>query len=137
MTFIYSKTGLCRDIPIFLIFAPKHRLWVLVRTASDPPMHGGNKHHIRAMTAEIDDKSLPKIINKKIDQSLNEVHTWKMFSCVPCKCEKLQQLLQNEFSCFRHQRFVVVCVKWAQAPYPTPSGKHVRVMHTQLNPTFI
>ena len=24
----------CRSIPIFLIFAPKHRLWVLVRTAS-------------------------------------------------------------------------------------------------------
>ena len=30
----YSKTGVCRGIPIFLIFAPKHRLWVLVRTAS-------------------------------------------------------------------------------------------------------
>ena len=31
---LYSKTGVCRDIPIFVIFAPKHRLWVLVRTAS-------------------------------------------------------------------------------------------------------
>ena len=31
---LYSKTGVCRGIPIFLIFAPKHRLWVLVRTAS-------------------------------------------------------------------------------------------------------
>ena len=31
---LYSKTGICRGIPIFLIFAPKHRLWVLVRTAS-------------------------------------------------------------------------------------------------------
>ena len=30
---LYSKTGVCRGIPIFLIFAPKHRLWVLVRTA--------------------------------------------------------------------------------------------------------
>ena len=30
----FSKTGVCRSIPIFLIFAPKHRLWVLVRTAS-------------------------------------------------------------------------------------------------------
>ena len=30
----YSKTKICRCIPIFLIFAPKHRLWVLVRTAS-------------------------------------------------------------------------------------------------------
>ena len=28
------KTGVRRGIPIFLIFAPKHRLWVLVRTAS-------------------------------------------------------------------------------------------------------
>ena len=25
-TFIYSKTGVCRGIPFFLIFAPKHRL---------------------------------------------------------------------------------------------------------------
>ena len=33
-TFIYSKTGVFRGIPIFLIFAPKHRLWVLVRTTS-------------------------------------------------------------------------------------------------------
>ena len=31
---LYSKTGVFRGIPIFLIFAPKHRLWVLVRTAS-------------------------------------------------------------------------------------------------------
>ena len=33
-TFIYSKTGVCRWIPIFLVFDPKQRLWVLVRTAS-------------------------------------------------------------------------------------------------------
>ena len=31
---LYSKTGVCRGIPIFLIYAPKYRLWVLVRTAS-------------------------------------------------------------------------------------------------------
>ena len=31
---LYSKTGVSRGIPIFLTFAPKHRLWVLVRTAS-------------------------------------------------------------------------------------------------------
>ena len=31
---LHSKTGVCRGIPIFLIFAPKHRLWVLIRTAS-------------------------------------------------------------------------------------------------------
>ena len=31
---LYSKTGVCRGISIFLIFAPKHILWVLVRTAS-------------------------------------------------------------------------------------------------------
>ena len=29
---LYSKTGVCRGIPIFVIFAPKHRLWVLIRT---------------------------------------------------------------------------------------------------------
>ena len=29
---LYSKIGVCRGIPIFHIFAPKHRLWVLVRT---------------------------------------------------------------------------------------------------------
>ena len=34
---LYSKTGVCRGIPIFLIFAPKHRLWVHVRTASAVP----------------------------------------------------------------------------------------------------
>ena len=27
---LYSKIGVRRGIPIFLIFAPKHRLWVLV-----------------------------------------------------------------------------------------------------------
>ena len=32
--FLYGKTGLCRGVPIFLNFAPKHRLWVLVTTAS-------------------------------------------------------------------------------------------------------
>ena len=31
---LYRKTGVCRGKPIFLIFALKHRLWVLVRTAS-------------------------------------------------------------------------------------------------------
>ena len=31
---LYSKTWVCRGIPIFLIFAPKHRLWVLIRTAA-------------------------------------------------------------------------------------------------------
>ena len=29
-----SKTGVCKGIPIFLIFDLKHRLWVLVRNAS-------------------------------------------------------------------------------------------------------
>ena len=32
--FYTTKNGVCRGIPNFLIFAPKHRLWVLVRTAS-------------------------------------------------------------------------------------------------------
>ena len=33
---LYSNSGVCggRPIPIFLIFAQKHRLWVLLRTAS-------------------------------------------------------------------------------------------------------
>ena len=31
---LYSKTGVYRGIHYFLIFALKHRLWVLVRTAS-------------------------------------------------------------------------------------------------------
>ena len=31
---LYSKTGVCRGIHIFSYFPPKHRLWVLVRTAS-------------------------------------------------------------------------------------------------------
>ena len=31
---LYSKIGVCRGIPNFLIFALKHRLWVLVSTAS-------------------------------------------------------------------------------------------------------
>ena len=32
--FYIEQNGGCRGLPIFLIFAPKHRLWVLVRTAS-------------------------------------------------------------------------------------------------------
>ena len=31
--FLYSKTAVCKGIPIFLIIDLKHRLWVLVRTA--------------------------------------------------------------------------------------------------------
>ena len=30
---LHRKTGVCRGIPIFLIFALKHRLWVLVAEA--------------------------------------------------------------------------------------------------------
>ena len=33
-TLLYSKTGVYRGIHYFLIFALKHILWVLVRTAS-------------------------------------------------------------------------------------------------------
>ena len=33
-TFYIAKLGYAGDTPIFLIFALKHRLWVLVRTAS-------------------------------------------------------------------------------------------------------
>ena len=29
--FLYSKTGVCRGIPNFLIFDPKHTMWVVVR----------------------------------------------------------------------------------------------------------
>ena len=31
---LYSKIGVYRGVPYFLIFAPKHGLWVLVRTTS-------------------------------------------------------------------------------------------------------
>ena len=42
---LYSKTGVNRGIPIVLIFGPKHRLWVLVRTALvlEPPQSGSSK----------------------------------------------------------------------------------------------
>ena len=43
---LYSKTGVCRGISIFLIFAPKHRLWVLVRTASH---RGGSNVYPQSM----------------------------------------------------------------------------------------
>ena len=50
---LYRKTGECRGIPIFLSFAPKHRLWVLVRTASVRrsnvyPQSSKNKKNIKA-----------------------------------------------------------------------------------------
>ena len=32
---LYSKTGVSRGIPIFRIFAPKHRLWVLVNRLTE------------------------------------------------------------------------------------------------------
>ena len=44
---LYSKTGVRRGIPIFLIFAPKHRLWVLVRTASPRRRRGGSNVYPR------------------------------------------------------------------------------------------
>ena len=34
LLYMYSKTGVCMGIPNFLIFDPKHKLWVLVRSAS-------------------------------------------------------------------------------------------------------
>ena len=50
---LYRKTGECRGIPIFLSFAPKHRLWVLVRTSSVRrsnvyPQSSKNKKNIKA-----------------------------------------------------------------------------------------
>ena len=36
---LWSKTGVCKGIPVFLIFSPKHRLWVLVRNASVPKIY--------------------------------------------------------------------------------------------------
>ena len=51
---LYRKTGECRGIPIFLSFAPKHRLWVHVnRTASVRcsnvyPQSSKNKKNIKA-----------------------------------------------------------------------------------------
>ena len=37
---LYRKTGICRGVPYFLIFFPKHRLWVFVITVS----HGGGSN---------------------------------------------------------------------------------------------
>ena len=31
--FYIAKNGVCRSVPIFRIFDPKHRLWVLIKTA--------------------------------------------------------------------------------------------------------
>ena len=49
LTPLHSKTGVYRGIYYFLISALKHRLWVLVRTASyslEPPRRGGsNEYH--------------------------------------------------------------------------------------------
>ena len=50
---LYRKTGECRGIPIFLSFAAKHRLWVLVITASVRrsnvyPQSSKNKKNIKA-----------------------------------------------------------------------------------------
>ena len=50
---LYRKTVECRGIPIFLSFAPKHRLWVLVRTASVRrsnvyPQSSKNKKNIKS-----------------------------------------------------------------------------------------
>ena len=51
---LYSKTGVRRGIPIFLIFAPKHRLCVLIRTAS-PTIYvlGKNKKNIKIFLLKI------------------------------------------------------------------------------------
>ena len=38
--YMYSKTGVCRGIPIFLTFALKHRLWALVTL--EPPRRCGS-----------------------------------------------------------------------------------------------
>ena len=47
--FYISKTGVYRGIPIFLIYAPKHRLWVFVRTASARPRRGGSNVYPQSM----------------------------------------------------------------------------------------
>ena len=53
---LYSKTGVCGGIPIFLIFAPKHRLWALVRSASRVPtinVLSKNKKNIKFFPVKI------------------------------------------------------------------------------------
>ena len=52
-TFIYSKTGVCTGIPIFLIFAPKHRLWVLVARVPTIYVLSKNKKNIKHFLNEI------------------------------------------------------------------------------------
>ena len=44
---LYRKVGICRGLSIFLIFAPKHRLWVLVRTALPIYVLSENKKNIK------------------------------------------------------------------------------------------
>ena len=50
-----SKTGVYRGIHYFLIFALKHRLWVLVRTASVPTIYvlSKNKKNIKKFHLKI------------------------------------------------------------------------------------
>ena len=50
---LYSKTGVCRVIPIFLIFTPKHTLWVLVRTASAIYVMSKNKKNSKKFLVKI------------------------------------------------------------------------------------
>ena len=52
----YSKTGVYRGIHYFLIFALKHRLWVLVRTASVYPQS------VLSKNMKIVKKIQPKIV---------------------------------------------------------------------------
>ena len=47
---LYRKTGVCRGIPIFLIFALKHRLWVLVPTTY---VLSKNKKNIKILQLKI------------------------------------------------------------------------------------
>ena len=46
---LYSKTGGWRVNLFFLIFTPKHRLWVLVRTASLRWLRGGSDVYAQPM----------------------------------------------------------------------------------------
>ena len=50
---LYSKTRVCRGITIFLIFDPKHTLWVLVRSAHTIYVVSKNKKHIKIFLLKI------------------------------------------------------------------------------------
>ena len=85
---LYSKTGVYRCIHYFLIFALKHKLWVLVRTASS----GSNVYPQYIFLSQI-----MKIVKKK--------------SIENCHFYRLENSLCTAWACFRYVRSQSLCYK--------------------------